>query len=240
MSEKPAQDPPAPAISIRISHVIPVLGIFSALLIAGGLFANLGAFWMDAPSALMTSIFNAFQLDNEGNIPTWYSSMLLAINGFFLLLLGAATRRAQLPDGRYWSVLGGIFLVLSLDETASIHEHIGLIVSRFTDGSGTVPFGWTLVAMPLMILLAAIYLRALFRLPRRACWLIVTSGLLYVGGAMGFEILGWIFQSFWPGWSPSYMMLTFTEETLEFSGQTLFAYTLLGLLRQRGAHFAFT
>ncbi len=231
--------PATATIPIRPRRVVLALSAGAALLVAGGLFSNLGTFWIEDPSPLLVSMFNAFQLDNEANLPTWYASFLLALNGLLLLLLGPATRRAGLPDGRYWSALGLIFLGLSLDETASIHEHVGLIVSRFTDGSGTVPFGWTLVALPLVIGLGLVYLRALLRLPRRARWLIVASALLYLGGAMGFEVIGWLFQISRPGWSPAYMMLTFTEECLEFAGQILFAHALLSLLAARGAAFGF-
>lgn len=210
----------------------------SGLVVLAGLASNLGTFWIENPSRLTVQLLKAFGLDNELNVPTWYAAFLLAWNGLFLWLLGAHARAAGLPDGRAWKVLGAVFLFLSLDEVATLHEHMGLFVAEALGTPGRAQ-AWVIVALPLVLLLAALYARALFRLPRWALWQIVAAGALYVGGAAGLEAVGWGAQLARPGWSESYLMLTWVEEALEFAGQALFFWALLGLLAQRRARFGF-
>ena len=227
-------------IPLRPGRLSAVLVVLTCLIGVGGLYSNLGIYAIPDPSPVTVSLFKEFQLDNEGNIPTWYSSLILAFNGLLLLLLGPATRRAGLPDGSYWSVLGAVFLLLSLDETAALHEKAGLFVSPLISDGPVLPFGWVLIAAPLVAILGVINLRVILRLPPRIRFLLVLSGVLYVLVAMGFEALGWAYRLAQPGWSFAYIMLTFVEEMLELIGQTLFACVLLHLLASRSAIFRFT
>ncbi len=237
----PHQRPPDGAlISLNPRWLTIVLIVLSGLVAAGGLYSNLGIYVFTDPGPVTVSLFKMLQLDNEGNIPTWYSSGILTLNGLLLLLLGPATRRAGLPDGAYWSVLGVVFLVLSMDETASLHEKTGLLISPLISNGEAVPFGWVIIAAPLVVILGVVYLRAILRLPARFRFLLVLSAVLYVLGAMGFETIGWVYRTSQPGWSIQYMMLTYVEEVLEIIGQTLFACVLLNLLAARGGTFRFS
>src|SRR6185503_4047126 len=59
-------------------------------------------------------LVSTFDFAIERNVPTLYSSFLLATAGLLLLLIAASHRRAG-ERGRQWTVLGLIFLFLSYD-----------------------------------------------------------------------------------------------------------------------------
>ena len=58
-----------------------------------------------------------FNLGEEANFPTWFSSVLLLISALLLLAIGVVTK-SEGGNGRYWMLLSGIFAFLSLDEVA--------------------------------------------------------------------------------------------------------------------------
>ena len=65
-----------------------------------------------------------FDVNGEANIPTWFSSLLLVLNSFILAIIAIRTKAQQ---GRYytqWFVLAVVFLYLSIDEAALLHEMV--------------------------------------------------------------------------------------------------------------------
>lgn len=131
-----------------------------------------------------------FRLRPESTVPTWYSSFLLLACAFVLSLIHLAKRRARDPFRHHWLLLAILFLFLSVDETAQIHETIGDLAAKKASGllGGFAP-AWTAVYGPLVALFAVFYFRFLRHLPRRTAILFVLSGFLHVGGAPGVALL---------------------------------------------------
>ena len=74
-----------------------------------------------------------FDLDEEWNIPTMISALMLLLCGALLFAIGrmhASQQTAALP----WIGLGLIFVFLSLDEVIGFHERIGVAL-RESQGS---------------------------------------------------------------------------------------------------------
>ncbi|MFD1340956.1 hypothetical protein [Litorisediminicola beolgyonensis] len=176
-----------------------------------------------------------FDLDAERNLPTWFSSNLLLINAALLGLCGATYTTGRLS---WWS-LAAIFLLLSLDESASIHEAAGRFASRSLGiGGGQTQF-WVVLALPVIALLGAVYWRFLTRLPARTRRLSILAGAVYISGAVGVEAIGWL-QSNTTEASPTvYSWLAFLEEATEMTGQLIFTFTLLDALRRSGVSIRF-
>jgi hypothetical protein len=174
-----------------------------------------------------------FHLDRESNIPTLFSSCLLLLNAA-LLGLFAYLERLSGASYRPWVLLALIFCFLSVDETARIHERLGVPVGVALDTSGIFSFAWTIPYGILTALLAAIYLPIIWPLERRLRYLLLLSGGLYVGGAVGFEMIGsalWdSFQSYETVW---YAISVTCEESLEMAGLILFMYTLMMLIQNK-------
>jgi hypothetical protein len=175
-------------------------------------------------------------LGAETSVPNWFSTILLLACAAALVAIGAARRRA---DAGYWLVLGAIFLALSLDESAALHDLASpFFAGVFTWLAGAVggPFvalarkpnyGWEIPGAILSVMIAIAYAPFLLRLPRATRNAFVTSGLVYIGGAVGVDFLeGWYSGLYGPK-NATFVALLTCEETLEMIGASLFLCALL-------------
>ena len=172
-------------------------------------------------------LFYTLYLDAEGNVPTWFATLLLAAAAGLLWVI------ADLTNGilSHWRLLSLIFFGLSLDEAIALHDRLSVVLSPLND---TFRFGslnpfynaWTMAALPLVALLAILFARFLLRLPPRVRNLTLLAGFLYVLGAVGGEIVGGMVGSI-SRWNIRYGFVGLVEETLEFLGVSLFIYAIL-------------
>jgi hypothetical protein len=66
-----------------------------------------------------TADLQLFDLNEEQNLPTWWTAFLFTVAGLLALLLGLS-ERAQRP----WIPLGVLMLALGLDDIARLHERM--------------------------------------------------------------------------------------------------------------------
>ncbi|OFE12685.1 hypothetical protein PHACT_05640 [Pseudohongiella acticola] len=158
-----------------------------------------------------------FDVDEENNIPTWFSSANLLLTAMLTLLL--ATGKWQHRDRwrMHWILLGSGFLLLSLDEMAGLHESLNVV----TEAS------WAIYALPLMLIIAIVFMRFLYFLPARTASLFVLSGLIFLGGAVGVELYTEPFLYNDELNTLAYNLWTAVEEGMEMFGIILFQYALL-------------
>lgn len=173
-----------------------------------------------------------FHLDAENNIPTYFSTLLLLAVAIVAGLTARVVRERELPFYRHWVGLALIFAYISLDEFASLHERLIVPLREIFDAGGIFYFAWVIPGLVLVGLFLIAYSRFFWHLPVRWKRLFAISGALYVGGALGAELIGgWYWErapdSF--GWVD--VLLTTVEEGLEMTGMALFLYTLLEYLR---------
>jgi hypothetical protein len=153
-------------------------------------------------------IYQIFDLDDENNLPTWFSGFLLT-NAALVLW-----SRSQKPGATaHWRWLALGFLLLAIDEVAGLHESFHTAVD----------FNWTLVAAPVVVGVGAFFVPFLWRLPVRLRWLFVVSGMLFLGGAVGVELLSADMEEE----SLAYEFAVTVEEGLEMFGVWLFLFALL-------------
>lgn len=176
-------------------------------------------------------ILGRFDLNAEGAVPSWFSSLLLATSG--VIVLAIATLKLQVRD-RYrlhWLLIGLMFVYLSADEAAEIHEMWRHYLMPYTN--------WTRVffyrsAVPNIIIATVV---GLFLLPfaqalgRGTQIRLVASAALYVAGAIGVEMLGGAQHEALGTENLRYQFLVALEETLEMSGALGFAAAFLHHLR---------
>lgn len=181
-----------------------------------------------APS-LDWSILPFLSLSVEGNLPTWYSSLLLFGCGVLLLLVGAGARQGGARFARRWSLLGAIFTFMSLDEAVELHEQLG----RLVKGSGVLHFSWVIPAAVIVLGIGLAYLPFLVHLPRPTRRRFLVAGFLYVGGALFLELpLGWWTERAGEH-SLGYALIDWVEETMEMLGAALFLLSLIRYLREQ-------
>src|SRR5688572_13884942 len=63
-----------------------------------------------------------FNLEGENNLPSWYSSVALLLSSVALGYIGLHRNQEADPFAWHWLTLALLFLCLSTDEAASIHE----------------------------------------------------------------------------------------------------------------------
>ena len=171
-------------------------------------------------------------VDAEANVPTWLSTALLLTAGLALWGAGVVARRSGDRWHRHWTFLAVVFCYLSLDELAQIHERLSRIVARVLPTHGFLAFGWVLVAAPLVAALGLAYLRFLAALWHPVGRLFVLAGAVYVGGALGVEMLsGWIYDGVGEV-TVGYVLASTAEELMEMLGVALFLYAVTSHLRR--------
>jgi hypothetical protein len=75
----------------------------------------------------LLGIWRMFDMNQEANVPTWFSGTLLLACAAVLGLIWAASRQGRDADARYWAGLALLFAAASADEVATIHEAVGTI-----------------------------------------------------------------------------------------------------------------
>lgn len=172
-----------------------------------------------------------FDMDAEVSIPTWYAQLLLAAASFLLLTIGVAKRRSTQKYYKHWIALGFMFVYISMDEGSQIHELLVSPLRDFFNTSGTLlNFAWVIGGALVTSVIAVIYFRFWLNLPSKTRLLFLASAAIFIGGALGIEMIGGYYLSN-HGYNFGYQMITLIEETMEKMGIALFIYTLLDYMK---------
>jgi hypothetical protein len=211
----------------RITDLIPKkIGTFVLLLLAGAL--AIGALeglyaWMPRLAGMTTDgRVASFDLDSEGSLGAWFSSLLLAAAGLTALLIWSL-RRHRMDDyhGRYriWLWTAGIWFVMSLDEACSLHEGFKEMMSHTTGqrlfGDGSV---WWVGAY--LLVLGWLAFRLLMEM--RDCRTSLTA--LVLGGACWGVAVATQLQLLLPERGAVGVMV---EEGLEMAGNVLILFSMM-------------
>jgi hypothetical protein len=133
----------------------------------------------------------------------------------------------------HWRLLTVLFFVMAFDEAAMVHEKLILPIRDAMNSNGLLFFAWVVPAWILVIIVAFAYLRFLLTLPKSFRRLFTLSGALYVGGALGLEMLGGAYAEIHGMKTFAFQMFATAEEILEMAGLALFAYSLMRFLAHR-------
>lgn len=170
-----------------------------------------------------------FNFDTEANLPTFFSSLLLLFNGLLLAFIGFAEKqnnRKFMP----WLGLSFIFIFLSIDEIITIHEHLMGVSRALFNATGYFYFAWVIPYGIIIILLGAIYIRFMLRLPKKTLVLFILAAIVFVSGAIGMELFGGM-EVYTRGKNHlSYHLMYTLEELLEMVGSAIFCFALLSYI----------
>ncbi len=178
-----------------------------------------------------TPLVHLFHVEEEGNIPTYYSALLLLSSAILLAIISHFTHVQNKPYFKHWLILSVIFFYLSVDDAAAIHELIIPPLRNFFNTTGVLFYAWVIVAIPLMALFFLAYVKFLRDLPRDTRIMFIVSGALFVFGSAGLDMAaGYVVtHNLWIHIIEPALMIA--EELLENVGIVLFIYTLLSYLR---------
>ena len=170
-------------------------------------------------------IIPLFNFDTEMNIPTLYSSVALLVSSFFLAVI-AITHKKNGEAFIAWFGLAAIFIFLAIDEISSIHEHLIEPVRASLNTSGLLYYAWVIPYGCALLAFLALYFKFILNLNKDIRILFITSGSIYVIGAIGFELIGGLQADLHGSANLTYALITTTEELLEMLGIALFIYSL--------------
>lgn len=191
-------------------------------------------------SSVVGFLSNQLDLRREANLGAWYSSVLLFIAGLASVFNALSSR----PDeGRLgwihrggWLLVAAVFIAISGDEVAQIHEQLASLHNRraMRTGGEIMKLGagdWLPLLMP-AIVISAVGMVAFFVfvfLKRRLSLVVSLAGIGCWIGAIYFESLEsrdvQVFESF--GTTAA------IEESLEIVGTTLLIIAIVEFLRKR-------
>ena len=169
-----------------------------------------------------------FDLDREGNVPSWYSGVSLLFCASLLWLISHAARAASDPYSKEWRLMAGIFVGLSLDEVAALHERT-MEPLRALHLTGFLHYSWVVLAFPFLMWLGLRLRKFIFALPSATRNWFLISGTIFVLGAVGIEMIGAKVLEI-NGNGAGARLLSVLEETMEMTGILLFIRALLTYL----------
>jgi hypothetical protein len=174
-----------------------------------------------------------FDLGSESNIPTWYQTTTIALSGYLLWFIASAKRSTGDQFAWFWGFMSIVFFFLSADEAAGFHEAVGSVLEKIMPTGGVLSYGWIIPYSLLGIGFLVIIWRFLHSLEPRYRRLLIASGIVYVSGAVGMEMVEAYFDNIVGIYSPIGVSLRAVEEGLEMFGILFFNYSLLTYIKEQ-------
>ena len=217
------------ALNLDPEKVGKFLLFIIVVLVFSHILAHFGVFILNQYSDIGYS-GRLFNLNEESNIPTFYSAFNLALCSILLAIIAG---KKQINNSRYtkhWQFLSLLFFLLAIDEIAMIHE-ILTILRKPLNASGFFYFTWVVPAIIFLIILSFVFISFLKSLPKRIRTLFIFSGIIYVVGAIGVEMVSGYHSEIYGENNFAYGIITTVEELLEMMGILAFIYSLLFYLQ---------
>jgi len=230
---------PPLVISLSYRRVSATFWAITAIIVVLGLLQQvyLAAYGLEAASRAADPFDRALRtldplsLGSENSLADWYGSILLALSAALL----AATARGE-TRGRwrpYWFGLAAIFVFLSIDEAAQLHELWMVPMAPFYF-TGVLHYSWVVPYGILCLVVGFIYLPFVRAQPEPLRRMIILSAALYLGATLGLEgVEGYCAIHY--GWGPDaacHQGSALLEESLEMSALVIFITALLAHLRR--------
>lgn len=175
-----------------------------------------------------------FDLYEEKNIPTYFSSINLLIAAFLLHQIAVNLETRQRSQVRAWKTLAGLFVFLSIDEFADLR----ILLSKFLkshafgasifDQAPALIVAWTVPAMALVIFIGVLFIPFLWSLKTKYAVAFIACGAVFVFAAVGLEtVQGHVSIDTGGVRSGLFMLLVTIEETLEMFSIIVFEAYLI-------------
>lgn len=160
-------------------------------------------------------------VDAETSVPTWFSSALILVNALLLGLVATIETQCRGVWRWHWWLLAAVFVALSMDEAASLHEALSAALSGIVRAGGVFHFAWVLPALVLCAMGFFAYLPFIGALEStQRARLLVAAGV-FLAGAVGTEMVAGAHVESYGMASLTYRTLTTLEEALELLGMLL-------------------
>ncbi len=221
-----------PAYGLSPQKVTKFLLKVIAILIVGNIVEREIVQWLNLTNG-SEIIPHYFNFDRESNFPTLYSVLTLIFCSYLLHLIAIVKKSRQAKFANYWKALSFIFLYIAIDEACTIHEILIPILQGATNAGGIFYFAWVIPALFLLVIFLLIFKKFILSLPAKTRTMFILAGSIYVGGALGMEMVGGYVADTFGFETFAYGMAARIEELLEMFGILIFINQLLVYLQSQ-------
>lgn len=221
-----AAAPSRPAPPSQASAILPArrsLLLACALAIALVNLLNLAALLLRpwASDGLASGTATWLLMTNESNPSTWLSSALFLVGAALAFFCGQVEVRTT--ERRWWYLLALLLVVLSVDETASLHERLDdyLKLDSWLDLPGFLKYAWVIPGVLVLAAVALTFRRFITSLPARTRRGLYLAAALVVAGGVGAELLASWWDSSHGVENAGLHLISTLEENLELVGATV-------------------
>lgn len=148
-----------------------------------------------SPTALSSRTDQLFDLALENNVPTYFSSLaLIATAGVAIVI---AMRASALRKGPVlsWLFVAVCLFFMAADEAFAIHDGFSPALRAQWETSGAFFHAWTLVYGALAIVVVLLCLPLVRHLSRATFARLAVAAVVFLGSAIGFELIQSMFLS---------------------------------------------
>ncbi|MCP4112281.1 MAG: peptidase M48 Ste24p [Desulfobacteraceae bacterium] len=195
-------------------------------------------FCIDTPD--ISFFIRWFDLDIENNVPSLYSSFAIFMCSFLSFIIAMHKSKRLDYEKLCWFGLGIVFLFLSFDEYFQLHENIGDIVENYINATGFLYFPWIIPYGFAVIVFILVYLKFILELPKKTATLFILTGIVYLTGAIVFDMLGGREAELYGFDSVTYSVLYTIEEFLEMISVVVLIYTFLLYIERQFGYICIT
>lgn len=174
-----------------------------------------------------------FDMDQEGNVPTLFTVLVLMSAGVLAGLHAAIERARGGPHVTAWILLAAALGWFGFDDGAEIHELVSRYLRPIVSEAELLGVAIVLVGGAAFLAIAWRSRPFLQSLPAHVRHRLAAAVLLYFAGTIGFEIVGWEIWRFYGLESLAFEVVATVEEILEMSAAILFLVTLRAHLGAR-------
>ncbi len=210
--------------------LLVVIGVLTLAGIAGSL-------WSLVPvesyffAKMQKRFIYLFDPNGEANIIAWYSASTILLCSLLLGIIAFVKKVDHDSYTLHWGILSFIFLYLSADEAAMLHEIADKPLREFLNLGGFFYYSWIIPAGVAFLIFGMAYLKFLIHLPSKTRWLFIIAGGIFVGGAIGLESFSGLYDDMYMQGeiASDWFVIIFetTEEFMEMLGIVIFIHALL-------------
>jgi hypothetical protein len=186
-----------------------------------------------------------FDLDGEGTVPAWFSSMQLFLIGLLFLMSGRNDEKQKIISRAFLYLIGFGFVFLSMDEGAGFHERVSTLLKHIEwlprfEGNYGIWMSEYLLAGGVIGVVTYKQSIAFWKNYRRESIVIICGMTIILLGAAGLESVSYLYlRASSAGMNPKdslgYRIEVTFEEFFEMLGASVILYgAMLFSIRQRG------
>lgn len=215
-------------ISLSRQTIIRVLIATTFLLLVASTAGQIARHVFGHPGLM--GVVPLFYVDQEGNIPTFFSASLLLYASLLLALISRLEKKSNNSRWRQWTILAFALLYMAIDEASEIHELLQTpakwLIGR-QNAKGVLTYAWVLFGITFILAFVLSYLKFFFSLPSRTRKQFFAAAAVFLSGGLGMELVESYYVGTYGRETFGQSIIVTVEEGLEMAGVIILINALL-------------